>query len=758
MSRMLQLVNEERARHDKPALLWDTYLAKAARAHSDAQASANKMGHQMAGEADLRARVKDVSPEGHWTTWAENVGAGSASEETMMRSWINSPSHHKNILGAHTHFAAEMATSAQGKVFWTQVFANDGTVCPEDGKPLKGHQHSQPAHQTTKHASIERMLQLVNEERARHGLRALHVDACLVRAAQAHSDRQGQAATMTHRLPGEPDLITRVTEASDGKLWVGWAENVGFGSRKEDVMMENWMNSPSHRENILEDYTHFGAAMSIGVDNKPYWTQVFANDGSAQAAEDSLPSPPLSPLPHEEAPAEEQLQAVLALVNEERAKAKLAPLALDACLTRAAQLHSEAQACAGKMSHQLPDEADLVARVNAVTAAGKQWAAWAENVAFGNDNERVVMSMWMNSPQHRGNILGRYSHLGIGIAHRDGKPYWTQVFGTRSEPAHKDSAAVETVIKYVSTGSRHRPSHSATLTPSGMAAKMNAVLELVNSERTKHGKGKLVYDARLAQAAHDHCMEQACAGQMSHQLPGEPDLVTRIDAVSKGRRWLAWAENVGFGSADEKVIMDVWLKSAQHRNNILGDYTHFGVAMANDASGKPYWTQLFAQLDDPAARPSGDSNDNGEYSDEFYVTTVTTTTAAANTTTSSSTVRSPSHQHSKRGSRIVTHTVERIDSTGGAASHCSSAASSVASSPSPITPVAEHVSEARKPSSNPLKRLSLKMARGSIKSSSSSTNSSTITTAGKPASSPKQPAVKQLFKSIFGSISSSDRR
>ncbi|KAI8051633.1 hypothetical protein BDF22DRAFT_80717 [Syncephalis plumigaleata] len=322
MSKMLQLVNEERTRNNKPALLWDTYLSKAAKAHSQAQAKANKMGHQMPGEDDLRARVKAVSPEGHWSSWAENVGAGSASEETMMRSWIKSASHHKNLLGAYTHFAAEMATSTQGKVFWTQVFGNDGSVCPEDGQPMKNHQHSQPEHQTTGQASIERMLQLVNEERARHNLCSLRIDQSLVRAAQLHSDLQGQAATMTHRLPNEPDLITRVTESSKGKAWAGWGENVGFGSKKEDVMMENWINSPKHQENILGDFTHFGAAMSIGVDNKPYWTQVFGNDGSTQAIESEIPSPPLSPILHE-VPAEQQLQDMLNLVNEERVKANL---------------------------------------------------------------------------------------------------------------------------------------------------------------------------------------------------------------------------------------------------------------------------------------------------------------------------------------------------------------------------------------------------------------------------------------------------
>ncbi|KAI9596641.1 hypothetical protein BDF19DRAFT_412716 [Syncephalis fuscata] len=747
MSKMLQLVNEERARHNKPALIMDPCLLKAAKAHSDAQARENKMGHLMPGEDDLLKRVKSVSPEGKWTIWAENVGAGSQSEETMMRSWIKSPSHHKNITGAHTHFAAAMSTSAQGKFFWTQVFANDGSVCPEDGRPMKEHQHNKPKHQITDEAAIERMLQLVNKQRVQHGCRPLFIDQCLVRAAQLHSDLQGQAASMSHRLPDEPDLITRVTKVSEGKSWVGWAENVGFGSKKEDVMMESWMNSPKHRENILADYTHMGTAMAVGVDNKPYWTQVFANDGSTQEEDNSMPTPPLSPLPHEEAPGEEQLQSVLKLVNEERQKTNLSLLALDDCLIKAAQLHSEAQAGAGKMSHQLPDEADLVARVNEVTAPNKRWMAWGENVGFGNDNERVVMSMWMNSPQHRDNILGNYTHMGIGIAHRNGKPYWTQVFGTMGKPTSGDEV-VETIIEYVSTNGKPRPASTITLTPSAMAAKMAAALDLVNEERAKCNKRPLIHDPRLAQAAHDHCMEQACAGQMSHQLPGEPDLVSRINAVSKGRQWSAWAENVGFGSADEKLVMDVWLKSPQHRDNILGDYTHFGIAMANDANNKPYWTQLFAQLDEDDEKPF----DGMTYENDVYVTVVTKTTTTDESSSSSTPPLSRLDSNSGGHTSRVTHTVEVIESSDNTPvvntkSSYSSNSSSIVT-PSPTSPINNDNIFNSKRSSNPFKRISFKVSRGSVKSTSTSDTKSTTTS---------KPPVKQLFKSIFGSIGRSSK-
>jgi uncharacterized protein YkwD len=59
-----------------------------------------------------------------------------------------------------------------------------------------------------------------------------------------------------------------------------------------------------------------------------------------------------------------------------------------------------------------------------------------ENIAMGYVSPRQVVRGWMNSPGHRENILGSYSHLGVGIElggtgdYSDGEWfYWVQNFG-----------------------------------------------------------------------------------------------------------------------------------------------------------------------------------------------------------------------------------------------------------------------------------------------------------------------------------------
>jgi uncharacterized protein YkwD len=50
--------------------------------------------------------------------------------------------------------------------------------------------------------------------------------------------------------------------------------------------------------------------------------------------------------------------------------------------------------------------------------------AGSENVAFGYVSGDGVVSGWMASPGHRRNILGNYTHCGIGKA----GTYWCQLF------------------------------------------------------------------------------------------------------------------------------------------------------------------------------------------------------------------------------------------------------------------------------------------------------------------------------------------
>jgi uncharacterized protein YkwD len=120
---------------------------------------------------------------------------------------------------------------------------------------------------------------------------------------------------------------------------------------------------------------------------------------------------------------------VVALVNQERAKAGCGALAEDPQLEKAAQDHSDDMAARNFFDHTNPDGADPGQRI---TAAGYKWSTYGENIAQGQQTAQAVMESWMNSPGHRANILNcSFKDIGVGIHKGSGGPWWTQDFGAK---------------------------------------------------------------------------------------------------------------------------------------------------------------------------------------------------------------------------------------------------------------------------------------------------------------------------------------
>jgi uncharacterized protein YkwD len=119
---------------------------------------------------------------------------------------------------------------------------------------------------------------------------------------------------------------------------------------------------------------------------------------------------------------------VLALVNQERAAAGLAALQADAQAERAAKVHCEDMDGRSYFSHATPEGWSPTDRLTMTGASG--YSAWAENIALGQTTAQEVMNSWMNSAGHRANILGNFTHLGVGVAVSGGGggTYWCQVF------------------------------------------------------------------------------------------------------------------------------------------------------------------------------------------------------------------------------------------------------------------------------------------------------------------------------------------
>ncbi len=129
-----------------------------------------------------------------------------------------------------------------------------------------------------------RILELVNIERTKRELDPLSIDNQLDQAANFHNDEMVRADMMSHQLPGEADLGERVS--ATGYSWTRVAENIAAGYTTPEAVVEGWMNSPGHKENILNpEFIHIGIGYEYAPDENNafddydvYWTQVFATD------------------------------------------------------------------------------------------------------------------------------------------------------------------------------------------------------------------------------------------------------------------------------------------------------------------------------------------------------------------------------------------------------------------------------------------------------------------------------------------------
>lgn len=149
-------------------------------------------------------------------------------------------------------------------------------------------------------------------------------------------------------------------------------------------------------------------------------------DTPTKPVETPKPAPP-KPEPTQPIGGSQFEQKVVDLVNQERAKAGLKPLAYDGQLSQVARLKSEDMRDKRYFSHTSPTYGSPF---DMMKKYGVSYRTAGENIAAGQTTPEQVVKAWMDSPGHRANILnGQYTHIGVGYA-KGGSygHYWTQMF------------------------------------------------------------------------------------------------------------------------------------------------------------------------------------------------------------------------------------------------------------------------------------------------------------------------------------------
>jgi hypothetical protein len=107
------------------------------------------------------------------------------------------------------------------------------------------------------------------------------------------------------------------------------------------------------------------------------------------------------------------LSGLLSSTNSQRTANGLGSLALNATLNQAAQAKANDMAARDYWSHNTPDGATPW---TFFVSAGYNYQNAGENLAYGFDNYDATVTAWMNSPEHKANVLGSYTEVGFGVA------------------------------------------------------------------------------------------------------------------------------------------------------------------------------------------------------------------------------------------------------------------------------------------------------------------------------------------------------
>lgn len=122
---------------------------------------------------------------------------------------------------------------------------------------------------------------LVNDRRSKGGTcggrsfdasAPLAKDSALRCAARNHSWDMSERGYFAHESPDGEDLADRAERA--GFSWTRIGENIAAGQPTASEVMDGWMSSPGHCENILDPSFDFIGVGYYGAD-EPMWTQTF---------------------------------------------------------------------------------------------------------------------------------------------------------------------------------------------------------------------------------------------------------------------------------------------------------------------------------------------------------------------------------------------------------------------------------------------------------------------------------------------------
>ena len=212
-----------------------------------------------------------------------------------------------------------------------------------------------------------------------------------------------------------------------------------------------------------------------------------------------------------------------------------------------------------------------------VAGYGYQASALSQPVVQAAGDPAAVIAEWrrMFSSSWRDVRNPRYRDLGVGAAWLDGVPVYVLFLGLSGSDAF---------------AGRTRSLRD----PERVRAEL---LAAVNRERKARKLPPLRSDPRLEAAAQEHAEDMLERGYHAHRSPAGTQPMQRVRREGYDAQRVG--ENITKGQGSVEEVMKGWMRSREHRENILEPSfadAGFGLALGKAAQGdQVFWVQVFGR-------------------------------------------------------------------------------------------------------------------------------------------------------------------
>lgn len=116
------------------------------------------------------------------------------------------------------------------------------------------------------------------------------------------------------------------------------------------------------------------------------------------------------------------------------------------------------------------------------------------------------------------------------------------------------------------------------------------ILELINDYRISEGLSPLQNMNIIKSTAYSHTDYMIAQNNVSHD-----NFYQRKSYLINNAGANLVSENVAYGFTSATSVVNAWINSEGHRENIEGDYTNFDVSAEQNADGRWFYTNIFVK-------------------------------------------------------------------------------------------------------------------------------------------------------------------